>query len=153
MLCSSLSDYAQNVICAEDMDKVLAFLSRDDIAEVECGRHEIDGERIYANVMEIETAPASSKAYEAHRRYADVHFVIRGEEHFGVAPVAELEPAGEFSEKDDFGLYGEPERESWAILRAGDLVVTPPCDAHKPGCCGEAGPAPLKKICVKVLVA
>lgn len=153
MLFSSLSDYGQNVISSEDMAKVLAFLSRDDLEQIECGRHDIDGERIFANVMELETAPADKKPYEAHRRYADVHFVISGEEHVGLAPVAELEPAGEFSEKDDFGLYGEPERESWVTLRAGDLVVTPPCDAHKPGCCGEAGPARLKKVCVKILVA
>ena len=52
---------------------------------------------------------------------------------------------------DDFGLYVPGDREAWATLRPGDLVVTPPCDAHKPGCCpGE--PAPLKKVCVKVLV-
>ena len=153
MLSSSLSDYAQNVICAEDMAKVLAFLSRDDLAHIECRRHVIDGERIFANVMELKTAPADQKPYEAHRRYADVHFVISGEEHVGIAPVAELEPVGEFSEKDDFGLYGEPAREAWVTLRAGDLVVTPPCDAHKPGCCGEDGPAKLKKVCVKILVA
>lgn len=153
MLFSSLSDYGQSVISAEDMAKVLEFLSRDDLAQIECRRHDIDGERIFANVMELETAPADQKPYEAHRRYADVHFVISGEEHVGIAPVAELEPAGEFSEKDDFGLYGEPTREAWVTLRTGDLVVTPPCDAHKPGCCGEAGPAKLKKVCVKILVA
>ena len=43
-------------------------------------------------------------------------------------------------------------REAWVEMHEGDLVVTPPCDAHKPGCCTEAGPAKLKKACVKVLV-
>ena len=38
-----------------------------------------------------------------------------------------------------------------AGINEGDIVVTPPEDAHKPGCCEDA-PAPLKKICVKVLV-
>ena len=55
------------------------------------------------------------------------------------------------NEEDGFGLYANPAREAWVTLHEGDIVVTPPEDAHKPGCCEDA-PAPLKKICVKVLV-
>lgn len=156
MLFSSLTDYPQNLIPADRMAKALEFLSRDDLATIECRRHDIDGDEVFANVMEFETMPASEKPYEAHRRYADIHFVIAGEERLATSPVAELEPMGDFNEQDDFGLYATPGkegREAWVTLRAGDLVVTPPCDAHKPGCCGEAGPAKLKKVCVKILVA
>ena len=59
MLFSSLSDYAQSVIPADRMAKVLEFLSRDDLADIECGRHDIDGDNVFANVMEFETVPAS----------------------------------------------------------------------------------------------
>ena len=68
-----------------------------------------------------------------------------------MAPVDEVEPVCDFNEEDDFGLYANPAREAWVTLHEGDIVVTPPEDAHKPGCCEDA-PAPLKKICVKVLV-
>ena len=40
----------------------------------------------------------------------------------------------------------------WVSAGEGDIVVTPPCDAHKPGCSVD-GPAPLRKACVKVLVS
>ena len=66
--------------------------------------------------------------------------------------VDELEALGEYNEGDDYGLYVNAKREAWVEMHEGDLVVTPPCDAHKPGCCTEAGPAKLKKACVKVLV-
>ena len=85
------------------------------------------------------------------RRYADIHYVISGVERLAVAPVDEVEPVCDFNEEDDFGLYANPAREAWVTLHEGDIVVTPPEDAHKPGCCEDA-PAPLKKICVKVLV-
>lgn len=152
MLFSSLSDYAQSVVPADRMAKVLEFLSRDDLADIECGRHDIDGDNVFANVMEFETVPASEKPFEAHRRYADVHFVISGVERLACAPVDELEALGEYNDGDDYGLYVNPKREAWVEMHEGDLVVTPPCDAHKPGCCTEAGPAKLKKVCVKVLV-
>ena len=66
--------------------------------------------------------------------------------------VDELEALGEYNDGDDYGLYVNAKREAWVEMHEGDLVVTPPCDAHKPGCCTEAGPAKLKKACVKVLV-
>ena len=67
------------------MAKVLEFLSRDDLADIECGRHDIDGDNVFANVMEFETVPASEKPFEAHRRYADIHFVISGVERLACA--------------------------------------------------------------------
>ena len=151
MLFSSLSDYAQSVIPADRMAKVLEFLSRDDLADIECGRHDIVGDEVFANVMEFTTVPAAEKNYEAHRRYADIHYVISGVERLAVAPIDEVEPVCDFNEADDFGLYANPAREAWVTLHEGDIVVTPPEDAHKPGCSVDE-PAPLKKICVKVLV-
>ena len=151
MIFTSLADAAHNDVTSARMAKALEFLARPDLAELAPGRHEIMGDEVFANVQELTTVRPGEKNYEAHRRYADVHYVISGEELLGVAPVGECEPVGEFSEADDFGLYVPGDREAWATLRPGDLVVTPPCDAHKPGCCpGE--PAPLKKVCVKVLV-
>ena len=151
MIFTSLADAARNDVTSARMAKALEFLARPDLAELAPGRHEIMGDEVFANVQELTTVRPGEKNYEAHRRYADVHYVISGEELMGVAPVGECEPVGEFSEADDFGLYVPGDREAWATLLPGDLVVTPPCDAHKPGCCpGE--PAPLKKVCVKVLV-
>lgn len=151
MIFTSLADAAHNDVTSARMAKALEFLARPDLAELAPGRHEIMDDEVFANVQELTTVRPGEKNYEAHRRYADVHYVISGEELMGVAPVGECEPVGEFSEADDFGLYVPGDREAWATLRPGDLVVTPPCDAHKPGCCpGE--PAPLKKVCVKVLV-
>ena len=153
MIYSSLANVAANDLSAERLAKALAFLAREDLAELESGRHEICGDEVFANVQEIVTVPAGEKDYEAHRRYADIHYVISGTELIGVAPVEECASTGDFSEADDFGLFVPGARESWVVVRPGEFVVTPPCDAHKPGCCPlGTEPAPLKKICVKVLV-
>lgn len=151
MIFTSVANAAENDLSGGRYAKALAFLLRPDLAELAPGRHEIDGDEVFANVQELTTVPAADKNYEAHRRYADVHYVVSGTELIGVAPVGECSPVCDFNEDDDFGLYEAPAREAWVTLRAGELVVTPPCDAHKPGCCPDA-PAPLKKICVKVLV-
>ena len=116
MIFTSLADAARNDVTSARMAKALEFLARPDLAELAPGRHEIMGDEVFANVQELTTVRPGEKNYEAHRRYADVHYVISGEELMGVAPVGECEPVGEFSEADDFGLYVPGDREAWATL-------------------------------------
>lgn len=42
------------------------------------GRHEIDGDRVFALVQNYTTNPIEGALYEAHRRYSDIQFVFSG---------------------------------------------------------------------------
>ena len=44
------------------------------------GRYGIDGDEIYATVMEYETGEEAPSKYEVHRRYADLQVLIAGHE-------------------------------------------------------------------------
>lgn len=56
-----------------------------------------------------------------------------------------------FVSAEDLAEFADPARVTWALLRPGELCVTPPADAHKPACtAGES--RRLKKACVKVRV-
>lgn len=151
MLFASLANLSQNNVASDRFAKALAWLESTDLASLEPGRHDICGDEVFANVQELTTVNPGDKNYEAHRKYADIHYVISGVEKIGVAPVDECEAVCDFNEADDFGLFANPAREAWVTLHEGELCVTPPADAHKPGCCTDE-PAALKKICVKVLV-
>ena len=154
MLAAKLENATLDEVTAARLARALAWIARTDIAALEPGRRDVEGDEIFANVMAIESVPAADKSFEAHHRYIDVHYVIEGEELIGTAPVEECPALQEYNEADDFCLYGDPAdaaRVTWTLLRAGELCVTPPADAHKPACCAAA-PAPLRKACVKVLV-
>ena len=151
MITAALSDRFQNDISGERFAKAFAWLASTDLAALEPGRNEIDGDDIFANVMATTTSAPAEKNYEAHRAYADIHCVIAGEERIGIAPVAACDALQDFDEAGDFSLYTYPDEDAtWVVLRPGDFCVTPPADAHKPACCGPAGPAELRKVCVKV---
>lgn len=151
MITAKLQDISQNDISGARFAKAFAWLAETDLASLEPGRHEIDGDDIFVNVMAITTMAPAEKSYEAHRVYADIHVVIEGEERIGTAPIDACTALQEFNEADDFCLYSFPDEDaSWAVIHAGEFCVTPPADAHKPACCGAAGPAPLRKACVKV---
>ncbi|WP_028264487.1 YhcH/YjgK/YiaL family protein [Atopobium fossor] len=152
MIASRLEDSHKYQEYAARFEQALAWLRSADLAHLELGVHTIDGNRITANVQEFTTALSSEKAYEAHRRYADIHYVVSGEELVGVAHISEVKPLQEFDDQADFCLYGEPKSRIWVPLHAGEYVITMPEDAHKPGCALES-PKPLRKVCVKVLVS
>ena len=150
MLLTTIEHAGLNDVSERRLALALNWLATTDLASLECGRHEICGDEVFANVMEFETVPADSKAFEAHRRYHDIHCVIEGEEVVMVAPLKETVPLTEHDEASDFRMVDYPAHLSIAHLRPGELCLTTPADAHKPGCCLEE-PARIKKVVVKVL--
>ncbi len=154
MIAAKLEDVPLGEVCAGRLARAFEWIAQTDMASLEPGRHDIEGDEIYANIMEVTTALPTEKSFEAHRSYLDIHYVISGEELIGVAPVGECPEEQAYAAADDFGLYGDPAdsaRVTWVLLKEGELCVTPPADAHKPACTKDA-PRQLKKACVKVLV-
>ena len=149
MLVTPLPTADKNDSLSARMRAAFSFLREADLAHLPLGRADIDGDEVFANVQEYDTGPADQKQMEAHRRYYDVQYVVEGEEVLQYAPLAGLAPNGEFDEEADFGLFATPEALSSIVLRAGEMAVLAPEDAHKPGCAvGE--PGRVRKIVVKV---
>lgn len=151
MLVTDIAHATGNDYLDERFRKAFEFLSRDDLSSLALGRNKIAGDDVFANVQEYETVSTAEKHFEAHRRYYDVQYVVSGEEVLQYAPLGlacEVEP---FDEGADFGLYEVREQVTEVVLRAGDLAVLAPEDAHKPGCSLGANPVPVRKIVVKVL--
>ena len=151
MLTSTIDFSDANDYLSENMKKAIAFLRDNDLDALPLGRTEIKGDDVFANVMEYETVDADEKDMEAHKLYYDVQFVVRGEEALYVAPLDGLSETQPFDDENDFGLYSTPDYASRIYLRAGELSIAAPEDAHKPGCHAK-GACLVRKIVVKVHV-
>ena len=133
-------------------DRVAAavrWLRETDLVALEAGRYEIDGDALYAMVMDYDTKPAAGAFWEAHRRYIDVQVVASGVERMGYAHIADLAEAEPYdADKDFLKLDGDGD-----MLRVdtGTFVIFHPHDAHMPGLALD-GPVPVRKVVVKVLV-
>ncbi len=150
MLVTTIDHASAHDYLNERFAKAYAFLQQDSLSELPLGRNDIDGDDVFANAQEYDTVPAAEKQLEAHRRYYDVQFVVSGEELLQYAQLEGLDEAQPFDEGNDFGLYATPERTTDVVLRAGDMAVLAPEDAHKPGCTLGAEPCHVRKIVVKV---
>jgi biofilm protein TabA len=127
----------------------LQFLGDTDLNALPAGRHEIDGDRLFALVSDYPPKPLSAGRWEAHRRYLDLQYVASGVERFGVVPVGRLEAGEYIPEKDITWMTGAGD---YVTLGTGQFVIVWPGDAHMPGL--DAGaPGIVRKIVVKIAIA
>jgi len=92
------------------------------------------------------TKPQSECAFEAHKRFADIHFVVSGCEMIGYAPTPSLTVVSENDEKDLIMLDGEGTN---ILLNPGDFMITFPDDAHMP-CIAKDQPVFCAKLVAKI---
>ena len=121
----------------------------DELINYEKGRHDIDGEELYVNIVEYETTTPEARFWEAHREYLDLHFMLRGPEQIDVNFIDNMEQK-EYVPADDFlPLFGNPN--SHAVLNAGDFLLCYPKDAHRTAVAVN-GPAVIKKAIFKIKI-
>jgi biofilm protein TabA len=120
-------------------------------ADIADGRHEIDGDRLFALVQSYTTTPAATRKLEHHRKYADIQYLFAGEEIIEHVPLDGLPVDTPYDEAKDYGLVRDPAVRSAVILRPGGWAVFFPQDAHKPGCALGA-PGAVRKVVIKVLL-
>lgn len=118
-------------------------------ADLAPGRHGIAGDALYANVMDYETKPATDATHEAHRRYADVQFMLSGEEVIRYTPLERLGAGTGYVPEKDYELFPAPVDPFDLVLRPGQFAIFLPGEGHQPGVAWRR-PGPVRKIVVKM---
>ena len=130
--------------------KAFEFLKRPDLAELQPGRYDIDGDKCWASVQEVELKPLAERKLETHRKYIDIQSPLTGPECIGLAKMSAEALALPFDEEKDFVLY-EGESNPVTLTPGEFAIFFPPHDAHAPCCATENGPENIKKVVVKIL--
>lgn len=120
-----------------------------DLSVYETGRHDIDGDRLFVNIVEYETVGADDRFWEAHRAYLDVHLMLVGEEQIDLNFIQNMD-VKPFIRQDDF-LPMDGEKNSSVILREGDFLICYPSDGHRTAVAVD-GSEKIKKAIFKVRI-
>ncbi len=130
-----------------NLHRAIDWLNSHDVTLLEDGRTELGG-GIFVSLSSFTTKESSS--FEAHRKYADIHYIISGEEKIITAPVKSMAVTEEYSPERDI-MLGECSGGEEHIIRAGQYCITMPEEAHSPGRC-VTSPARVRKAVFKVPV-
>ena len=130
--------------------KAFAFLRSHDLTKLPLGRNEIDGDDIYANVMDVTLATWDPDAkLEVHRKYFDIHVPISGYEVDGYIYDAEHAKSPDFNEEKDYVLFQNPGMSKISLKKGEFAIFYPPCGAHAPNRT-DGAPRKHRKLVVKV---
>ena len=135
-----------------DFEKAFSFINRVIEEEIEVGRYEIDGDKVYAMVQNYETKHDVECRFEGHEKYIDIQVVVDGCETMGVAELSKAVPETQYDGEKDITFYRNCQTASYCIAEAGDFLVFYPHDIHRPGMACDNFPENVKKVVVKVKI-
>jgi YhcH/YjgK/YiaL family protein len=123
------------------------FLRQQRLISLPDGTYPIRGNNLYAVVSHPPACQGALPKLEAHRRYIDIHYVLKGADVIGWRHVKECTRLQKkYSPVKDIQFFNDSPR-WWATIPSGSFALCFPNDAHAP--C--AGLKPCHKIVLKVL--
>lgn len=135
------------------LTKALKFLAAQDCARLADGRHNIDGDDVFALVQRYQTRDKVDCRPETHVEYLDIQYVAAGSEEIGVTPLTpDLKVTEDNLAERDVRFYGDVPPETTVVLRPGVYAILYPSDVHRP-CCSSGAKAAVTKVVVKIRVA
>jgi biofilm protein TabA len=153
MIVADLKDAVQQGTFPAALRKGFDFLAQVQGQTLPDGRVEIEGQKVFALVQSYNSKPRSDVIrFEAHRKYIDIQYVVDGEEYEGWTSLPQMNMTDAYNAEKDIMRGTVPVDDLTLVrLKAGQLAIFYPADAHVPGLAiGE--PTPVKKIVVKVAI-
>ncbi len=133
-----------------EWDKMFAFLRDSDLAHLTVGRHDIDGDKVYALVTENPSKTFEQSGWESHKKYIDLQYVITGKEKIGVVQITAATVTKPYDEAKDYANYSA--EGEYYIAEPGTFFLFFPADVHRPNIKVD-GYDVVKKVVIKIRVA
>ena len=147
MILDKLENASLYACISNNLQTGFEFLKNTNFSALEIGRHEIDGDQIFALVSEYDSKKPEDCRLEAHEVYTDIQYLVSGKELIGYETLQNQVLKSEYIPEKDISFYqgeGTP-----LLIEAGMFAVFFPQDVHRP--CIQAGqPEKVKKVVVKV---
>lgn len=146
MIVDSLDQLESYVALHPSFSVVADFIRTHQLNELPTGRINLDGARLFVNVVEAAPKQASEAKLETHDRMIDIQLPISATETIGYTPRVQLTPAA-YNDADDISFYTETPQ-TYLTISPGMFAVFFPGDGHAPAISANG----LKKIIIKVAV-
>lgn len=150
MIFGSMKHLGEFSFLEEGVKECFRYACNNDLNSYEQGRYEIDGDRLFVNIVEYTTTTPENRFWEAHKKYLDVHVMLKGQEQIDINFIDNMRLKA-YKPEDDFQSM-EGEKNSMVVLNPGDFLVCYPKDAHRTAVAARE-PELVKKAIFKVCIS
>lgn len=132
---------------------VVQILKAKNFKNLHPGVYPIEGEEVFFKLDSYTTSIENTHLPETHTRYADIWYIVEGEEELGWCGLnPSLKVKIPYDKEKDVTFYERLLPESSIILDTGSLVLLMPDDVHRGGGAVNKKPATITKVVVKVAI-
>lgn len=147
MIVDHISNREQYYCLGEAVRTALDFFAGVGDAPLEKANLQISDD-VLVKVRPMMTKPEADCSFEAHKAYADIHFLAYGTEQIGYSDIRNMKELSYNAETDMVSVTGTGDK---ITLRPGYFLIALPQDAHMP-CIAPGEPAQIGKMIAKYKV-
>jgi biofilm protein TabA len=148
MIIDSLQGFERYLSMHPAFPAAFRFMTETNLTELACGRHEIDGNKLYCTIWEGEGKGLEIPPLEVHDSYIDIHILLEGNESIGFKNRAQcFSENTPYDESRDIAFYDEAPH-NFINISPGNIALFFPHDAHAP----LIGEGHIKKAVIKVSI-
>lgn len=131
------------------LDQAIDYLLTHDMASFDLGRYAINEDKVFLFVQENQLNQESDDSFEYHERYADIHFLLAGQElmHYGQQVTEVIK---DYEAESDIGFV-RCRLATSLHLTTDNVAIFLPNEPHQPNLYDHAGKT-VRKCVVKVLM-
>ena len=134
---------------SENINLGLEFLTNA-TSDIDNGAYELSP-RVKAIVSEYKTMEVNEYGFEAHKKFIDIQFLLKGSEKICCLPIEQLKETKTYSEENDAAFYASNTNPIEMTLGNGYFAIFYPQDGHMPQLCVNE-PVDVKKVVIKVKI-
>ena len=134
---------------SENIQKGLTWLKDADFNNISDGKYNIDEDKVFASVQTYKTKDDAK--YEAHRKYIDIQYMIKGVEKVGVTNLKNCTTCVPYDLEKDLEFFDINVEEEFFELAEESFLIFYPHDAHKPSI-KHIQKDLVKKVVVKIAI-
>lgn len=127
----------------------LEYIRNTDLNALENGKHVIDGDNLWVNIVDSNMKTPEVARLEVHNQYIDIQIPLSKAESFGVKPRSACQtPDGEYNPEKDILFFKDKDWETVTVAQ-GEAITFEPEQGHAP----LIGEGTIHKAIFKVKVA
>lgn len=149
MIFGNIENQKEYAFLEDKIKKCFTYYKENDLMSLDPGRHDIDGDELFVNIVEYETTKPENRFWEAHKNYLDLHLLLDGKEQIDLNFLKNM-TLGEYIKVEDYQKI-EGDKNSSVILNQGDFLICYPNDGHMTAIAVDK-PTKIKKAIFKIKI-
>lgn len=111
-------------------EQALRFLQQNNLEALAVGKYEIDGDKLFAIIVNDQGNSPEKSLLETHEKYIDIQYVISGTDTMGWKPKFRCSnPNGAYNPDTDAQFFND-KPDTWISVQANTFALFFPEDAH-----------------------